>query len=102
MKYTREDYLNHKCSHREYYAQFVNDAVKSMVTSSIPLAELLAATDKENLNSIALARWDNIAGGYSTQLCRDKLKAAGDSPSLGGAVCILKEAARQIIDEHSA
>ena len=91
---TRQQYLNNECSHREYYAQFVDDNVKKSVLSVISKKRLLQLKD-EHLNDLALATWDRIGLSYSTV---NKLKAAGDGYTLAMAVCVNKEAARQIIE----
>ena len=97
---TRQDYLNGKNTHREYYAQFVNSAVKNIVLRQYSRDALKIALDLDkNLNNIQLAEWDGMAGGLKTQLCAAKLRECGDCPTLGGAVCILKEAARQVAEE---
>ena len=88
--YTRKDYMNNECSHREYYAQFVNQSVISRVLSVIGKDKILASND-EHLNDIPLNLWDSMGATHS-----EALRACGDSPSLAGYVCIRKEAARQI------
>jgi len=90
---TREQYLDGKCTHREYYAQFVSERTKSSVLSAIGLDSLLASTDK-HLNDIPLKTWDRIYPGVS----RDLWQSVGDYATLAGLVCINKEAARQIIE----
>lgn len=93
--YTREDYLDNKCTHREYYAQFVNSYIIKAVRQSIGEGRIAASTDSA-FNDIPLRFWDNLAPvTYSES---KSLKEAGDFVTLGGAVCILKEAARQILD----
>lgn len=94
----RKDYMEKRITHAEYYGQFVSPAIKSMVLSGFSLAELLASKDS-SLNDLPLARWDLLAGGMGSTLCAGKLQEAGDMPSLGSAVCILKTAAHQIINE---
>jgi len=93
---TRKQYLNKECSHREYYAQFVDDGQKRMVVQVISKKKLLTLTD-EHLNDIGLDTWDRIGLSYSSSC---KLKEAGDGFTLAGAVCINKEAARQIIEAN--
>lgn len=94
----RKDYMEKRITHREYYGQFVNSTIKARVLSAFTLAELLAST-RESFNDLPLSRWDMLAGGMATTLCSRQLKEAGDGHSLGSAVCILKEAAQQIVDE---
>lgn len=97
---TRADYMAKKCSHREYYGQFVTEAIKGMVLSAFTLEELLNSND-EHLNDLPLSRWDQLAGGMGSTLKDRALREAGDFSSLGSSVCILKEAARQIIEANT-
>jgi hypothetical protein len=99
--YTRKQLLNKECTHRQYYAQFVNEGLKNLVNRWFSTEELTKAIkEDEHLNSIPLHRWDacsdsvkNSGFGLSAQL-----KERGDGLSLAGLVCICKEAARQIIE----
>ena len=92
--YTRKDYLDNKCTHREYYAQHVTDGTINTVLCHFSKAKLKKAhLEDENLNSIPMAQWDNI--GHYISIDFEKTE---DARSLGGVVCVLKEAARQIIE----
>ena len=96
--YTRKDYLNRQCSHSDYYAQFVEDYVLKLVSLRFSLDLLLVEYTKDsNFNTIPLADWQKIFLGISLN---DKLSQAGDYMTVAGSVCILKEAARQIVS-HS-
>lgn len=92
-RFTRDDYMEHRCSHREYYAQFVTQEVKAAVVFHIGAAQLQASTDA-HLNDIPLVKWDRATAPYSRSL----FKELGDGWSMAGHVCILKEAARQVIE----
>lgn len=94
---TRKDFTAGKVTYKDYYGQFVNSSTKARVLAEFTLEELLASRDG-HLNDLELKRWDRIAGGVSSQLCAGALRQAGDIPSLGSAVCILKESALQIIE----
>jgi len=94
--YTKQDYLKGKCNHREYYSQFVNDNVKQMIIDRIGKDKIINSKD-ENFNDIPLKIWDNIGLPYG--IC-DLLHQVGDFYTLGGQVCILKEASRQIKDKY--
>lgn len=85
--------------HREYYSQFVTPGVKQLVLRRIGRKELLRSTDL-HLNDIELARWDRLVS-YIDGAAVTLLREAGDFLSLGSGVCILKEAARQIIEEEA-
>lgn len=97
--FTRADYIAGKCTHRQYYAQFVSDATKETVIRTFTIARLSASKD-EHFNDIPLHKWDMaplIGNGISA-----KLKAGGDWLSMATKVCILKEAARQIVEDHQS
>jgi len=97
IEFTRSQYLNNQCSHREYYGQFVTESYKSQIKSYIGLKKLLASEDK-NLNDIPLMYWDNAP---LTTGVNQKMKDLGDYLTLAGKVCIAKEAAKQIIEENT-
>jgi hypothetical protein len=87
--------MNNRCTHRQYYAQFVTEEMKSRLVQYIGLDRLLESKD-EHLNDISLRTWDLfIAGPLAISL-----RSVGDYPTIAGNVCIAKEAARQIIEEH--
>ena len=91
--YTRKEYINGKCTHSQYYSQFVNDNVKLMVKDRVGIKRLKHSKD-ENFNDIPLKIWDSV--GLPCGI-GDLLKQAGDYYTLAGQVCILKEAARHMI-----
>lgn len=91
---SRKDYMNGVCSHREYYAQFVDSEIKGRVRFLLPQIE---ASEDEHLNDIPLKVWDNISADY-TGVGR-KLKEADDYLTKAGWVCIVKEAARQLVED---
>lgn len=94
---TRAQYMAGEITHREYYAQFVTPEVKAEILHRFPIERLLKTADQKNLNSIPLHSWDQAA--YSLRDVDALLRAAGDGPTLAGKVCILKEAAKQLIEE---
>lgn len=101
--YTRKDYLDHKCTHREYYAQFVTEYTINTVVSTFGIKRLQAALAKdEYLNTIALERWDMVGYAINSYMLDKKLREAGDYPTLAGLVCIVKEAARQAIEQEES
>ena len=93
--FTRQQYLNKECTHREYYAQFVNESAKRLVRHYIGISRILDSQD-EGFNDIPLALWGEIpfTGPRLT------LEVAGDYPTVAGGICILKEAAQQIKESH--
>lgn len=105
IKFTRSDYMAKKCSHRDYFAQFVGPYVRDLVASRIGVDRLCASRDP-NLNDIPLSVWDSfwvkrVDGGLCIRpplSISERLKEAGEDNSASTGTCILKEAARQVID----
>lgn len=96
---TRIDLLNGECTHREYYAQFVTENIKKSVANRLPKEKLVKAILKDpNLNSIPLAVWDGIGVTVNNSNINTLHREAGDWTTKVGLVCIVKEAARQIIE----
>lgn len=105
--YSRKQYLNGECSHREYYGQFVNNGIKEDVVSHFGIERIKNSQD-EYFNDIPLGQWDSLVGFKfigSTLVNKpthiglslaEKLKETGEGVSCAGLVCIYKEAAKQI------
>jgi len=104
---TREEYLNgnhidETAAHRRYYGQYVNAGTRAVVLRYIGREALLASTDP-GLDDIPLGRWDSVVANKLLPLgTAEKLRANGDYLTLAGGVCILKEAALQVIEELRA
>lgn len=101
MKYSMKDYLNGKCTHRQYYGQFVTPAIKQKVLERFGRIRL-SSSKEAHFNDIPLHQWDDLAGcriskGY--QVVGIPTPRTLEDGSLATAVCILKEAAKQIIEE---
>lgn len=95
---TRQEYLDGKCTHEEYYNQFVDSRVKQIVLTRHTKEDLKKAYSKdESLNSISIRVWDSLAENIRYK--GPELKEVGDYLTLSGSVCILKAAARQIIED---
>lgn len=92
--FTHSDYMSDKCTHRQYYGQFVNADTISLVARAFGNDRLLASKD-EHFNDIPLALWDALVPHAPGSA---KFKEAGDFYTLAGGVCMLKEAARQIVE----
>lgn len=111
--FTRYDYISDKCSHEQYYSQFVTPEIKAAVRSYFGTDTLLASTDKY-LNDIPLKRWDMFCGYESMSnrlvpnycfastipLLKQANGSGGCSPS--DFTCIAKQAARELIREERA
>lgn len=97
--FTRADYLatplaEQPAAHRRYYAQFVNQRTIDYVVRAIGADRLLASTDP-HFNDIPLPKWDNLVRYLPLAA---SLRDTGDYLTLGGGVCIAKEAARQYVE----
>jgi hypothetical protein len=92
--YTRQEYLEQKCSHRNYYGQFVTQQVLSRVMSYIGSSVIVKSKDP-HFNDIPLARWDAMFPTCPGDI-NNAMRACGDYPTKAGLVCIAKEAAKQI------
>jgi hypothetical protein len=99
--FTRHDYVfDKKCSHDEYYAQFVTESVKRLVLSNWSASAIKKSfTVDKNFNNLPLAQWDRLADSLSMNhdLMRKLAQANGtEGTSLSDRVCTLKRAARMI------
>ncbi|MDJ0575188.1 MAG: hypothetical protein QNJ65_08480 [Xenococcaceae cyanobacterium MO_234.B1] len=103
---TRHEYLNSKepNRHQKYYAQFVTDEIRAMVLKRFGIEKLCAAyAEDTDLNNIQLVNWDGLGIHLmhnSRYLDCELIKKTGQGYSNAGAVCILKEAARQLIQHE--
>lgn len=89
LKRTRASMLAGDSTHREYYAQFVNQYMIDAVVRAIG-AEKILKSDDPHFNDIALRHWDRIGccfvrGGFSLSDC----------------VCTVKEAAHQYVEQRA-
>lgn len=84
--------------HKEYYSQFVTNDVCNLVLHTFGL-EALLASPSEAFNDIPLARWEALVKLLPRSVAVD-LDGVGDWLTLGSGVCVLKEAARQIVEKH--
>ncbi len=106
QKFSRADYMFGKVSHADYYGQFVTPEIKAMVENAFGY-QLRNRKHDEHLNTIPLRQWDQLAGvtnpGWEAQggSPRGVIKLADDN-SLASTVCVLKQAAKQLIREAGA
>lgn len=93
--FTRKQYLDNECTHDQYYGQFVTESTINTVLSYFSKEKLIEyyASDKK-LNNIKLSVWDRMPLYAATY----KMKDCGDYLTMSGHVCILKRAARMIIE----
>lgn len=95
---TRTDYLqNPKELHNDYWGQFVTDYERELVAFKIGIDKLRASTDP-HFNDIPLHKWDYVARYLHRKELAEGLQKCGDFLTDGGMVCVLKVAARQLIE----
>lgn len=106
--FTRAQYLNKECTHREYWAQFVTPSMKAMVKSNIGLERLQRSRNEYFSDVTTLKDWDWMKDATFRMLNMVKWREiqypeyAGLTSvgwSLSDNVCLLKEAARQLVEE---
>ncbi len=94
--FTRDDYMQKKCSHREFYAQFVTTSLRDLVRSRIGEVAIKASID-DHLNDIPLCRWDAMQNLIIPRIHTvHKQMGYSGGASLSDCVCVAKEAAKQI------
>lgn len=87
--------------HQQYYGQFVTNEIKDLVKTTFGIKKLVKAYSKDPIfNNIPMKRWDAL-GYLEHYLDRTLIIATGQGYSNAGAVCVLKEAARQLVEEYS-
>lgn len=100
-KFTQSDFINDKCSHSQYYSQYVTEGVKNVVKELMSLHILMRSKDSE-LNDIDLSKWGSMS--YHIEgIVRPLVKQIGEAPyTIADGVLILKEAAKSIILEEKS
>ena len=86
QQFTREDYIEGRCTHRQFYTQFVTPEIRERVLARFGIERLKASTDA-HLNDIPLSQWDALTYGIK----------AGTDNSLSAGVCIMKEDYRDMV-----
>ena len=108
--FTSQDRHDGKCTHDEYWSQFVTPGIRSHVERRIGVKRLLASTD-EHLNDIPLGLWDGMSESIRQLVdsktwkhCHNATYGEADRNkflwSLSCGVCIGKAAARLIIADN--
>ena len=105
---TRKNYLD-RCrepgAFAAYYGEIIDEAggPKAFIPRlPVPLARIREALEAGDvhLNKIPLYSWDAKALPVPAKVAA-AMRARGDCPTLAGAVCVLKEAARRLAQEDS-
>lgn len=96
----RKDYMDGKITFEAYYGQFITDDIAKWIKNNIGIDRIAKALEDDiHLNNIPLYEWDRffISGFMPVKALRD----SGDNcaNSLSNAVCIAKEAARQLASQ---
>ena len=95
---TRQDYMDKKATHRQYYGQFVTDAIKAGVARRF--RDAIMESQDPHFNDIPLKQWDSMAVLYKNHITAVNNDIGnGRVFSLCDGVCMLKEAARQIKEQ---
>lgn len=91
---TRTDYMNGSVTHHEYYRCLGREAgIRFSNSDLLPRIQVALANGDEHLNTIPLDVWDQRAATLLPYI-KNVFKAHGDTDSLNGRVCVLKQAAR--------
>jgi len=88
------NYVKGRCSHREYYGQFVTDRYIEAVVRYVGEERILSC---KSVDDIPLRVWDESPRFLSIGA---KMKRAGDWLSLSSCVCLAKEAAKQFKEKN--
>lgn len=104
VEHSRRRYMNgvRRCSHEEYYKQFVTDSVLSLTTGLLP--DLLKSK-KECFNDIHYLTHKVQINGVAAELCRIAQATTfvgyrNGGITLSDSVCIAKAAARIMLSDH--
>lgn len=95
MATTRQQYLSGAITHEDYYTKICNDAGVAF-TRNNQIVKRALKSDDEHYNDIELSAWDCEAFCFK-QALRKAFKDNGDSYSMAGAVCAMKQAVRNAI-----
>jgi hypothetical protein len=105
IKFTRKEYLsscNERGAFQRYYGEIIHEAGGPEVFANrlpVPLHKIREALAKGDvhLNTISLQSWDMHATPVPAKVSK-AMAERGDYPTLAGAVCVLKEAARLLAE----
>lgn len=87
--FTRKNYLEKKCTHSQYYNQFLNENLENYIADYIG-KEAILKSNFENFSDIELTKFEvcHTAG------VNQKMRELGDYLTLSGVVCINKQACK--------
>ena len=94
---TRKYYLDGNCTHAEYYNQVIKIAGIKLDVNHRLVQRCKNSTD-EHYNDTGLKIWDDHAPVYQLALSK-AFNELGDSWSMAGNVCVLKQAVRNVLNQ---
>jgi len=97
--YTRKDYLNGACTHKQYYAQLVRPALVEQIILTFGMEKLTSPKNDGHFNHIDLKYWDTLTHNIEMPKQSD-WKMVEDYPTMAGMVCVLKAAARMAVEQE--
>lgn len=95
---TRQDYMQHRVTHRQYYAEIARLAGIKFEPNHSVVVRAKRSTD-EHYNDIPLLVWDRLGYLARAGLTR-AFKECEDCYSMAGACCAMKEAVRQAVERQ--
>lgn len=98
-KPSREDYMERRCSHRDYYGSLVEE-LGVQFTSPDHIERFKRSRDP-HMNDIPLRFWDGhgaMLRAFHGPKITQAFKARGDFVTPAGLVCLYKEAARRAVE----
>jgi hypothetical protein len=100
--FTRKDYLAGDCTYRQYYGQIVRLAGIRLSKQDKLVKDCTPSNQRtvdEHYNHIGLPTWDTYSGSARRGISK-AFKQCGDSWSLAGGICVIKEAVRQAVERE--
>lgn len=95
--YSRADYLNNKCTHEQYYGQYIGVGMQNLIVRRLGRDRLEKAfAEDENLNTIPLHIWDVLINFLPLGI-REEMRKRGDYLTMAGNACLWKCAAKKAI-----
>ena len=100
---TRADYMSGKVSFADFYRAVANTAgisYRNADPAFLARVKAALASGDEHLNTIPLVEWDHRGCGLLA--AARAFKAHGDFDSMAGRVCLLKQVAKDAVQEAAA
>ena len=93
---SRKQYTKGEFTHREYYAQYVGDHERNLVLKKLGLKRLEKHFQADFQDDrIELSEWDALM-----PFIQPDFRSRDDFPTIAGLVCVLKEAALQVVEQE--